>query len=150
MWRIYNTACRAPDKQTISYQKFIQLWDELQLDIVVVRHPGLTWVWCANRTQVNFNKLQVHLPSDPIQPGPIYFKTPRKCRIFGVMCEGAPRQVKCNFWHLSVWKRQKAWEQKGLGKIDVRHDGYQAVRHVVGQISRPASVVSNFCFVIVL
>lgn len=28
-----------------------------------------------------------------MQPGPIYFKTPRKCGIFGVMCEGIPRQV---------------------------------------------------------
>ena len=36
---------------------------------------------------------QVHIPSDPMQPGPIYFKTPRKCGIFGVMCEGIPRQV---------------------------------------------------------
>ena len=36
---------------------------------------------------------QVHIPSNPMQPGPIYFKTPRKCGIFGVMCEGLPRQV---------------------------------------------------------
>ena len=36
---------------------------------------------------------QVHIPSNPLQPGPIYFKLPRKCGIFGVMCEGIPRQV---------------------------------------------------------
>lgn len=36
---------------------------------------------------------QVHIPSNPMQPGPIYFKTPRKCGIFGVMCEGIPQQV---------------------------------------------------------
>ncbi|XP_068684231.1 uncharacterized protein [Montipora foliosa] len=36
---------------------------------------------------------QVHTPSNPIQSGPIYFKTPRKCGTFGVMCEGLPRQV---------------------------------------------------------
>ena len=36
---------------------------------------------------------QVHFPSNPMQPGPIYFKTPRKCAIFGVMCEAIPRQV---------------------------------------------------------
>ena len=36
---------------------------------------------------------QVHFPSNPMQPGPIYFKTPRKCGIFGVMCEAVPRQV---------------------------------------------------------
>lgn len=36
---------------------------------------------------------QVHIPSNPMQPGPIYFKTPRKCGIFGVMCEAIPQQV---------------------------------------------------------
>lgn len=35
----------------------------------------------------------MHIPSNPLQPGPIYFKTPRKCGIFGVYCEGIPRQV---------------------------------------------------------
>ena len=36
---------------------------------------------------------QVHLPSDPLQPGPVYFLTPRKVAIFGVSCEAVPRQV---------------------------------------------------------
>ena len=36
---------------------------------------------------------QVHIPSNPMQPGPIYFKTPRKCGIFGMICEAIPRQV---------------------------------------------------------
>ena len=36
---------------------------------------------------------QVHYPSDPLQPGPIYFLTPRKCGIFGVCCEAIPRQI---------------------------------------------------------
>ena len=36
---------------------------------------------------------QLHYPSDPLQPGPIYFKTPRKCSLFGVCCEVIPRQV---------------------------------------------------------
>jgi len=36
---------------------------------------------------------QVHLPSNPMQPGPIYFKVPRKVGIFGVCCEAVPRQV---------------------------------------------------------
>ena len=36
---------------------------------------------------------QVHYPSDPLQPGPIYFLTPRKCTIFGVNCEAIPRQI---------------------------------------------------------
>ena len=36
---------------------------------------------------------QVHIPSNQQQPGPIYFKTPRKCGLFGICCEGIPRQV---------------------------------------------------------
>ena len=36
---------------------------------------------------------QVHYPSNPLQPGPIYFLTPRKAAIFGVCCEVIPRQV---------------------------------------------------------
>ena len=35
----------------------------------------------------------VHYPSNPMQPGPIYFNTPRKCAIFGIMCEAIPQQV---------------------------------------------------------
>ena len=36
---------------------------------------------------------QVHYPSNPLQPGPIYFLTPRKAAIFGICCEAIPRQV---------------------------------------------------------
>ena len=36
---------------------------------------------------------QVHYPSNPLQPGPIYFLTPRKCGIFGVCREGIQLQV---------------------------------------------------------
>ena len=37
---------------------------------------------------------QVHFPSDPLQPGPIYFLlTPHKCSVFGVNCEALPRHV---------------------------------------------------------
>ena len=36
---------------------------------------------------------QVHYPSNPQQPSPVYFLTPKKCAIFGVCCEGIPRQI---------------------------------------------------------
>ena len=36
---------------------------------------------------------QVHYPCDPLQPGPMYFLTPRKCGVFGVCNEALPRQV---------------------------------------------------------
>lgn len=36
---------------------------------------------------------QVHIPSNPLQPGPIYFLVPFKVGIFGVMCETSNKQV---------------------------------------------------------
>ena len=36
---------------------------------------------------------QVHFPFDSQQRGPAYFKTARKCEIFGVCCEGKGEQV---------------------------------------------------------
>lgn len=36
---------------------------------------------------------QVMYPSNPLQPGPIYFKIPRKCALFGVCCEALSSQV---------------------------------------------------------
>ena len=36
---------------------------------------------------------QVFYLNDPLQPGPMYFLTPRKCGIYGVCCEAIPRQV---------------------------------------------------------
>uniref|UniRef100_A0A1X7V6D6 Uncharacterized protein n=1 Tax=Amphimedon queenslandica TaxID=400682 RepID=A0A1X7V6D6_AMPQE len=34
----------------------------------------------------------VHYPSDLLQPGPIYFLTPRKCGLFGVCRKAFPRK----------------------------------------------------------
>ncbi|XP_022777507.1 uncharacterized protein LOC111318922 [Stylophora pistillata] len=51
---------------------------------------------CSLQTTVHYSfdfAQQIHIPSNPMQPGPIYFKTPRKCGIFGVMCKAIPRQV---------------------------------------------------------
>ena len=36
---------------------------------------------------------QIHFPSDPLQPGPIYFPTARNCSLFGVHCDALPWQV---------------------------------------------------------
>ena len=50
------------------------------------------------KNYIPYNR-QVHYPSNPQQPGPIYFLTPRKCAIFGVCCEAIPRQVRFNSKH---------------------------------------------------
>lgn len=43
---------------------------------------------------ISFDYAQnVQIPHQPQQVGPLYFKTPRKCHIFGVCCEAIPRQV---------------------------------------------------------
>lgn len=49
--------------------------------------PALTLSYSFDHAQ------QVHYPSNPQQPGPLYFKTPRKCGIFGVCDEGNNSQV---------------------------------------------------------
>ena len=36
---------------------------------------------------------EVHYPSNPQEPGPIYFKTPIKCGIFGICCQSLPGQT---------------------------------------------------------
>lgn len=36
---------------------------------------------------------QVHFPYDPLQPGPICFKTPLKCGLFGINCEPLSKQI---------------------------------------------------------
>lgn len=51
---------------------------------------------CSLDTTIHYSfdfTQQIHIPSNPMQPGPLYFKTPHKCGIFGVMCEAIPRQV---------------------------------------------------------
>ena len=52
---------------------------------------------CSTDFAVHFSfdyAQQVHLPSFPMQQGPLYFLVPRKVGIFGVCMEGIPRQVK--------------------------------------------------------
>ena len=44
---------------------------------------------------------QVHYPSNPLQPGPFYFLTPRKAAIFGVCCEAIPWQVNFVIYEVS-------------------------------------------------
>ena len=68
---------------------------------------------------------QVHFPSDPLQPGPIYFLTPRKCTVFGINCEAIPRHL--NFLTDEAGERSKGanyvisrlhyfFEMHGLGE----------------------------------
>ena len=54
------------------------------------------WNVCSLKVTIHYSfdfAQQVHISSNPTQPGPIYFKTPRKCGISGVMCEAIPQQV---------------------------------------------------------
>lgn len=65
--------------------------DHLQeVDFSVERRP------CSYTGTVHYSYLctqQLDFPANPNQPGPIYFKTPRKCAIFGISCEAIPKQV---------------------------------------------------------
>lgn len=63
---------------------------------------------CSVNTTMHYSfdsAQHIHIPSNPMQPGPIYFKTPHKCGIFCVMCEAVPWQVNCLIDEASeVWK----------------------------------------------
>ena len=63
-----------------------------------------------------------------MQPGPIYFFTPRKCGIFGVACEGIPRQI--NFLsdeagdcgkgaNIVISQLHYFFEHHGMGEMEV-------------------------------
>ena len=65
--------------------------DELPHDFTLGRHAARSF---AGKAHYSFDfAQQVHYPSDPLQPVPIYFKCPRKCGMFGIACEAFPRQV---------------------------------------------------------
>ncbi|XP_074634268.1 uncharacterized protein LOC141892822 [Acropora palmata] len=79
---LYRNVC---DEATSNFKA---IDDQIDID---ERHEA-----CSLRKTMHYSfdfAQQVHIPSNPMQPGPIYFKTPRKCSIFGVMCEAIPRQV---------------------------------------------------------
>jgi len=51
---------------------------------------------CSDTTAYHYSfdfAQQVHLPHDPMQPGPVYFLCPRKVGLFGICCENIPQQV---------------------------------------------------------
>ena len=81
--REYYKSCCEESKHHI--QSFLK-----EVDFTKTREP------CSVNGTVHYSydyAQQLHYPSDPNQPGPIYFKTPRKCALFGVCCEAIPRQV---------------------------------------------------------
>ncbi|KAE8287397.1 hypothetical protein D5F01_LYC13437 [Larimichthys crocea] len=58
--------------------------------------PGNTAPHASHDFEVHYSfdfAQQLHYPHDPMQPGPIFFKTPRKCAVFGVVTEGLPQMV---------------------------------------------------------
>ena len=78
----YKNCCRESKDGIQEYLKVV--------DFTVEREP------CSYTGTVHYSydyAQQLHFPADPNQPGPIYFKTPRKCALFGVCCEAVPRQV---------------------------------------------------------
>ncbi|ELT89667.1 hypothetical protein CAPTEDRAFT_217261 [Capitella teleta] len=116
---------------------------------------------CSHRMTMHYSfdyAQQVHLPSNPVQPGPI-FLLPRKTRLFGVCCEGLPQQV--NFLideaHL-ILKGSNAvvlflhhfFESYGLGETHTKFtpDWFFGLvkrtfrRHVVNSVSCLAAVVN--------
>ena len=81
----YKSACNESKDALCPYAK--------DLDFNETRQP----CYFDGKVHYSFDYAQhVYLTSNLMEPGPIYFKTPRKVGIFGMCCEAIPRQV--NFW----------------------------------------------------
>ena len=64
--------------------------------VVCIPAPGSALLSGSGPDTVHYSfdfAQQIHYPHNPLQPGPMYFKTARKCAVFGVCCEGIPRQI---------------------------------------------------------
>ena len=78
----YKNCCKTTKDTLIEYLRSVEFSEK--------RAP------CSREGTVHYSydyAQQLHYPADPYQPGPVYFKTPRKCGLFGVCCEAIPRQV---------------------------------------------------------
>ena len=106
---------------------------------------------------------QVHYPHNPLQPGPMDFKTPRKCAIFGICCEGIPRQVNYLIDEASntgkgantvVSLLHHFFEHHALGEVDVGlhadNCAGQNKNNIVLQVNLQSLkvVFSYYCFVL--
>lgn len=68
-----------------------QVKEALPHNLVLGQHPACSY---DGTVHYSFDFVQQILyQSDPLQPGPIYFKTQRKCGLFGINCEALTRQV---------------------------------------------------------
>ena len=81
-----------------SVMNAVERFATTSLSMVPFHHPQPQSKIPANsndiRAHYSFDYAQqVHFPSNPLQPGPIFLLTPRKCSIFGVNCEALPRQI---------------------------------------------------------
>ena len=90
----------------MSKQKEISTRTLVRIQKVTLRASKGQSIWmngmkaCSVDSTVHYSfdfAQQVHtctcIPGNPLQPGPIYFETPRKCGIFGIMCKAVPRQL---------------------------------------------------------
>lgn len=112
VWRAYTSTCEASGVKAVSYSKQDHLnFAQAEREFYRNTCSDAAATFMRIEDDVDFNESreacsfdgsmhysfdyaqQVHIPSNPLQPGPIYFKAPRKCGIFGIMCEGVPRQV---------------------------------------------------------
>jgi len=96
-----SSRLRAQEEHLLIVQEERSLYNSMVHDAkATCQHNGLSELQpstpCSRLMTMHYSfdfAQQVHLPSNPQQPGPIYFLVPRKCALFGVCCEGMPRQV---------------------------------------------------------
>ena len=90
--RDYEEHLRRATSERTHYTDVCRLAKEnMPADLILGPHPACSY---EGKCHYSFDfAQQVHFPSDPLQPGPIYFKCTRKCGLFGVACEAFPKQV---------------------------------------------------------
>ena len=83
--------CRATSERTHYTDVCKSVKENMPSNLTLGPHASCSY---AGKSHYSFDfAQQVHFPSDPLQPGPIYFKCPHKCGLFSVACEAFPRQV---------------------------------------------------------
>ena len=90
---IKKCICKKPNQNGILWKETAACKEVLQDSVINLLSPRPS---CSLKGTIHYSDdyaQRVHIPSNPQQPGPIYFKTPRKCGLFGICCEEIPGQV---------------------------------------------------------
>ncbi|XP_041356505.1 uncharacterized protein LOC121373797 [Gigantopelta aegis] len=88
---------RATQERSLYTSKVKSCKDVFTMEgITDLEAPGNVVADCSRTFEAHYSfdfAQQIHYPYNPMQPGPIFFKTPRKIGVFGMMTEGLAKMV---------------------------------------------------------